>query len=258
MDFLDKILNPNTRRVYRSLWKNHLLPLLQSNTHDPDRMVSHWISCELKPETIRKLLTLYRLYYKEVKGTDVDLKGLSKRVSKLQIPVIVKAWTKQESEEILKITKIWDKPLYNMLLVTLHTGMRKGEMFGLTWEDIDFLNGRINIRRSWAGSTKTGKPRSVPMSKTVEKVLTECYSVGATGHCFKWCEPNFRLKQMCELANVRTLTWHGLRHTFATLALNAKRSPKEVAEMLGHSKVSTTLDLYWSKTGGDIDLGFLD
>jgi integrase len=151
-----------------------------------------------------------------------------------------------------------------MMVVTLHTGMRRGELFGLKWEDIDFAKKKINIVRSYDGPTKSGKPRSVPMSDSAADVLTSCYNgQDDDEHCFNRCDPNPRLKKLqvyvygtLELKR-KTISWHGLRHTFATLALEAGRSPKLVSEMLGHSKVSTTLDLYWNKSGEDLDLGFL-
>jgi integrase len=53
-------------------------------------------------------------------------------------------------------------------------------------------------------------------------------------------------------------TFHSLRHTFATLALESGRSPLLVSQALGHAKVSTTLDIYWSVSKEKLDLGFLD
>ncbi len=244
-----------TFRVYKSLFTNHVEPYLGQGLNMND-MLEGWIEYGLAPATMRKCLNAYKAF-EDASVDQQDTRAILRKILALEPPPAIKAWTKDEAEKLIKMTKQWNPTLYNMLLVTLHTGMRKGEMFGLLWEDVDFLKGKINISRSWDGPTKSRNCRSVPMSSKVEEVLTSCYSVGDTGHCFKRCEPNKKLKEMCEMAEVSVFTWHAARHTFATLALDAGRSPREVADILGHAKVSTTLDLYWSKLGNDMNLDFL-
>lgn len=244
-----------TERVYHSLWVNWVDPCLTSGML-LSNMVEYWTKSQLSPATMKKCLNAYKHYYQYPIDNDAYRRAVRK-INGLAPPPTIKAWTKDEAEKLIQITKQWDPSLYNMLMVTLHTGMRKGELFGLIWDDIDWLKGKINISKSWDGPTKSRNCRRVPMSQTVEEVLTKCYAVGATGHVFTHCEPNGRLKTMCKMAGVSEFTWHAARHTFATLALDAGRSPREVADMLGHAKVSTTLDLYWSKLGGDMNLDFL-
>ena len=255
----DYVGSPETRRTLISLWQNHIVHLtgVKYTGIKPETMVKHWIRDGLKPATIRKLLSIYKRWYKEVHGDELHLAHLVKKVNRMQIPEEVKAWSKEEARKALDTARHLDNDLYQMMLVALHTGLRKGELFGLKGEDVDFVSGHLNVKRSWDGPTKSGRPRTVPMSEDVEKVLGDLYVVGSDDYLFKWCDPNPRLKQICKHAEVRKITWHGLRHTFATLALEARRSPKEVADILGHASVSTTFNLYWSKTGKDMDLGFL-
>jgi integrase len=64
---------------------------------------------------------------------------------------------------------------------------------------------------------------------------------------------------MARKAGIREdFTFHTLRHTFATLALEAGRSPKLVSTTLGHASLATTLNIYWNSSGESLDLGFLD
>jgi len=246
MNFIDGA--PNTKKTSESLFRNWIEPNLQV---EPEKLIAFWEE-NLKPETVRKLVSIYKKWYRWKHGKNIEIKR-----SRANYLPKIKAWTKEEAEKALSVAKAFDSGLYKMMLVTLHTGIRKGELFGLTWEDVDFLNSRVNVQRSWDGPTKSGRPRSIPMSKEVEEVLLSCYNVGDTGKCFRACDPNDRLKRICKISEVREISWHSLRHTFATLALEARRSPKEVADVLGHANVSTTLDLYWSSTGRDMNLDFL-
>ena len=253
--FLKYYKNEATRKVAESLWYTWLsCPGILNDS--PEDVTQYLLDQDLKPATIKKCLYIYkkwRHHYEDQYHEFADIKPMIRHLSRVEDPPTPKAWTKEEAAKALDHAQL-DTNLYNMLVVTLHTGMRKGELFGLEWKDIDFINGRINIRH-----TKSGKPRSIPMSAAVEEVLQSCYIVGVKQDepCFKKCEPNHRLKKLCEMADIRVISWHGARHTFATLALNEGRSPRLVSAMLGHTKVSTTLDLYWGLTGEDLDLSFL-
>lgn len=259
---------PNTIKTQKSLFNKHLKdrvdnPLLL-HTSSTDRLaqaaeefVQQWLEEELSPGTIKQLISLYRRWARWTMGYDIDLSSLSRKIGRLRAPEEVRAWSLDEAKRALEHAKIYDKSLYRMMLFTLHTGVRKGEMFGIRWGDIDLLNSRINVKRSYDGPTKNGKPRSIPMSDKVEELLQNGYIVGAeSDHLFPETNVNYRLKKICKYANIKELTWHGLRHTFATLALQAGRSPKAVQMILGHSHLSETLNKYWSMTGEDMDLGF--
>jgi site-specific recombinase XerD len=73
-------------------------------------------------------------------------------------------------------------------------------------------------------------------------------------------DPNPLLRRLMKKAGIEEngRTWHSLRHSFATLALEAGRSPKLVSLCLGHTKLSTTLDCYWSASREKLDTSFLD
>lgn len=255
MGFIQSIVgSQNTKRTLDSLWRNWL----EDRTDlSPEELVNFWISSNLKPETIRKLLSLYKQWYYWQYKEDIKLTKLVRKVSRMKAASPPKAWTKEEAEKALQFSKNFDFELYKIILFVLHTGARRGEIFGLKWKDIDFVNKKINIQRSWDGPTKTGRPRSIPMSKQVEELLLNSYTGNKEGNCFEFFEPNPRLKNICRMLGIRKITLHGGRHTFCSLALSSGRSPRLVAAMAGHVAVSTTLNLYWQLTGEDLDLDFL-
>ena len=167
--------------------------------------------------------------------------------------------------KVMKMPIAFNSPefeLYDMVRVHLYTGLRRGELLGLVWADIDFLNGVVRVQRSkdlstgLIGPTKTGKYRTVPMNSEVERILTARYNVGVNelNYVFSPRELNPFLSRLCRLTKVPNITVHGLRHTFATTLLESGLSPKVVSEFLGHDKLSTTLDLYWSYLPGKFKL----
>ena len=157
--------------------------------------------------------------------------------------------------------------LYVALVFAINTGMRRGEVFGLQWGDIDIMKSTITVQRSYSGPTKSGRSRVIPINFALEKVILarmplnsyNCLQGSRSQNIIpKTFDPGPRLKRACRKAGVREITFHSLRHTFATLALEAGRSPKLVSVQLGHCSVSTTINLYWNVTGETLDLGFLD
>jgi integrase len=70
-------------------------------------------------------------------------------------------------------------------------------------------------------------------------------------------DPNPRLRAMAKKAGMREdFTFHTLRHSWATIALESGRSPKLVSTTLGHRSLSTTLNLYWGSSGEILDMDF--
>lgn len=263
---------PNTVKTHRSLLRNHITPHLEEymsgrTEEDVDEalflhMLRVWEGKELKPGTIKQLLSLLKIYVKTWLKKEFDTARLTRTVTKMSPRTTVKAWTKEEAQKALDVARQLDPALWRMMLITLHTGIRKGELFGLKWEDIDFLKTQIRVLRSRCalgeGPTKNGEPRVIPMTYPVESMLLERYTVGSEGEfCFKLTDPNRRLSRICEIAEIRKISWHGIRHTTATLALEAGKSPRKVQAIMGHVKLSTLLDIYWNHSGEALDMDFL-
>ncbi|MEW5932381.1 MAG: tyrosine-type recombinase/integrase [Bacillota bacterium] len=154
----------------------------------------------------------------------------------------------------------------------LATGMRLGELLGLTWDDVDLKEGTVHVRRSltlhrvrtWQDPKTPRSQRKVPIDlMTVEvlrqwrkRQLQERLRAGPG-----WNEHNLvfttrrgrplyksavlkALKVIAERAGVPPIRFHDLRHTHATLLLRQGVHPKVVAERLGHAHVSLTLEIY--------------
>jgi integrase len=144
-------------------------------------------------------------------------------------------------------------------------GLRRGEVFGLKWGDIDLEGAVLSVRRALAESgkmkaTKTKRsqrrvnlPRSIVEElrahrdrMAVEK-LAACELVFPS-RCGMPMEPRSLYYQhflpAMKRAGLRRIRFHDLRHTAATIRLAAGDNPKVVQEMLGHTKIETTLGVY--------------
>ena len=143
--------------------------------------------------------------------------------------------------------------IFEMLLMALRTGMRQGELRGLQWPSIDWQMRILTVRHSQCDyqralvSPKSNRERHIPLDSDVYESLFRRKS--KTGYVFTdpHGEPfdskrlNKQLTRLCKQAGLRRITWHVLRHTFATqLAMKGVPLPT-VQALLGHSSITTTM-----------------
>lgn len=152
------------------------------------------------------------------------------------------------------------------LLFTLGTGVRLGESRALLWEDVD-LKAQTAVIRSSAdnqdgtiGPTKTGRIRTIDIPEEVIPQLVihrarkppgERYVFGHAGRPYNSNAPRRWLRLVCASAGVRPLSPHSLRHTYASLTLDAGVPVQDVARQLGHT-VSTCQRVYSHFIGDDL------
>ena len=151
--------------------------------------------------------------------------------------------------------------VYEMYYIELATGLRRGELLGLKWTDIDWKNGIIKVRRQVAkvdgqiveAPLKTKNSyRAVTISQQAIEVLTQQKT--KTNDQYVFPSPNGgpispdsvnnMLKRVLERAGIPKVRFHDLRHAFATIALQNGVDIKTVSGMLGHFSAGFTLDTY--------------
>ena len=170
-------------------------------------------------------------------------------IKKLKVPAYKFDYlTKEDSELLLNQAHM---PWRDIILVALKTGMRKGELMALHWEDINWETRIIAVKRSmYRGeltSTKSNKIRYIPMIPEVYKCLysrkTQKGFVFADeqGGPFNRWRFDDTLYRICRQAGLRKITWHVLRHTFASQLAMAGASIPSVQGLLGHSDIATTM-----------------
>lgn len=186
--------------------------------------------------------------------------------------------TKEQAMALIAVAKTRGQLPHIVILLALSTGMRLGEIFGLQWDCVDLEKGTIFIRRAlitgrklkigeWLQDPKTQKSkRQIPLPTEVAEELRrykawQAEYIAQLGN--KYENNNFvvanmfgrpvdtsnfttrHFKSMLLEAGIdRSVKFHDLRHTHATLLLLEGINPKIVQERLGHSTVTMTLDTY--------------
>lgn len=164
-------------------------------------------------------------------------------------------------EEIDKILSIKGFSLQkNMVNLAFRTGMRIGEILTLKWEDINIESGFLTVRRTLStytnGKAEICPPKTKYSKRRIDldiKTLKMLENIEKKGD-FIFCKNdktifsrqyiNQVFRKMCKNAGVPYRCFHSLRHTHATILLAANVNPKVVQIRLGHSTISTTLDIY--------------
>jgi integrase len=165
-----------------------------------------------------------------------------------------------------------------LLCLALSVGLRRGELAGLRWHDIDFEQSTITVRRSvvdqivWRGKTEASQ-RPLPMDPRIAMLLNQWRSVSRYVHSQDYvfaADSNRaglkRGKQPVSLAKimqyriqpvaqrvgiVKKIGWHTLRHSFATSLYRNGEGIKVVQELLRHSSCRITLDVYAQAVNAD-------
>lgn len=173
---------------------------------------------------------------------------------------------------------------YDFFHTELTTGLRRGEICGLQWSDFNEKTGRLQVRRSVTsrrgqpvrvGTTKTNAgTRSILLPRSTAELLRERKANSYSQWIFHNpvrpempmtpSTPYHKLKKILKDAELPSIRFHDLRHTFATHALAKGVDPKTLSGILGHTNASFTLDTYTHVTGdmqkkaSEIVGGFLD
>ena len=152
---------------------------------------------------------------------------------------------------------------YELFLLDLATGLRRGELMALQWDDLDFKTGVLNVNKQ-IYDVKGELQLSTPKTKTSIRKLTLPPAVVAVLKEYReavnsqWmfpspvkedspmtpCAVRRRLQLILEHAGCKHVRFHDLRHTFATLSLQNGMDVKTLSAMLGHVSAATTLDIY--------------
>ena len=273
-----KIPALKTRSVekYEGLYKNYIqyAPFFYENIKDIKQSdVKIWYNNEELPrgtiQTIHALIkgTFKMAYEDELLNKNVlsSLKAPKTKVTKNK-KGNYKILTKQEQEifvDYLLKADTKDEPLKYLILFTLFTGLRLGEVLSLNKTDIK--DNKVTINKSVEMVPKEGKYiqelgtpktetsyRDVPIPKKIIKLLEEMEENNSdllfpdekTGKYIFQHRPNRRVQSICKKLNINIITFHSLRHTYTTRLFESNVNLKTVQTLLGHKDLITTSNIY--------------
>lgn len=251
-------LKATTKRVYKSHIENCIIPIigkipLKNLSAD---ILQHFINnLELSAATVKTVFSILKsaLSAAEDKGYITNI------WSKVKVPKkntdIVRILTESEQvrlESVLNTNEdigIW---------VCLYTGLRIGEMCALKWKNIDFEASVLTVAGTQARTEKglevtspksESSKRKIPIPAFLLEKLrsvphTSEYVLSKNHKAYDTRSYRRYFKRVLEKAELPDIKYHSLRHTFATRALEVGMDYKTLSEILGHSTVAITLDLY--------------
>ncbi|MDL2277098.1 site-specific integrase [Parabacteroides sp. OttesenSCG-928-G07] len=264
----------STYSSYMLLVENHLLPRFGNKFSVEESDVQEFVFRKLDEGLSQKTVKDILIVLKMILQFGVKGKLLEDRQFNIQFP------TEREKHEIEVLSRANQKKIMNYvqehfnfknlgIYICLSAGIRIGEICALTWDDVDTETGIIHIRKTIQriyiieedsrhtelilDTPKTKNAiRDIPMCQDLLKILKPIKKIVNSSFFIltndaKPTEPrtyrNYYKKLMQKL-NIPELKFHGLRHSFATRCIESKCDYKTVSVILGHSNISTTLNLY--------------
>lgn len=229
-------------------------PLAAQTIHHHYRTLNMIFSCALKLEYIRR---------NPMVAVNSPKLGHNK----------VEALSNEEAEQFFLCLNSCDVEFQCLLMLFITTGIRRGELCGLQWRDLDLDNGLLKVERNVTYTKASGivvsEPktiksiRTIPMTSSMIEILKlykkqfvreyenitieNCFVFPSNSSALRPRDPHAvtrRVKRFMKRSGLPDMSPHDLRHSCGTLLLNSGADVKSVQEILGHADAQTTLNFY--------------
>lgn len=280
-------VRPRTHERYEEIVRLHIIPTigdmpLQKLT--PQRLQKLYSDKQKEGYAPVTVIAIHNLLHKAL-DTAVRWELLSQNVcDKVSPPRRVrpemKSLTPEQAQQLLEAAR--GHPQEALFILAISTGMRRGELLGLKWQDINFAEKTLQVRRilsrvptkqveELGKSYIEAEPKTKQSRRSIaladlaidalkrhrERQLEMREKAGAAWeeHDYVFCTPLGKhlhpghdaleaLKTLLKKAGLPDIRFHDLRHSAATMLLSMGTHPKVVQELLGHTQISMTMDIY--------------
>jgi integrase len=278
----------STYRVYGSLIRNHIakeigdVKLKDLKTRHLQEILNDRFDNGLNSGSVKLIYAVANKGLKQAVKEKLIYNNPAKAIElpKKQEEQKLHTWNKKQVNEFLARAK--DHRYYMIFFLAVNTGMRRGELLGLKWEDIDFNKKRLEVKRQAIRTDKgiiLKKPKTeagnrvIPITDNIIKELKKHkirqnenklalgsnYKDRDLVNCNKVGKPinpvntYIEFKKISRSINLPEIKLHDLRHTFSSLFLENGGNIKTLQQILGHSSISVTMDTYSHVTDEMLD-----
>jgi integrase len=279
LEVIKPTLRYSTWLRHEQIVRLHVLPLLGAvalvdlTPDDLERLYADRLASGMAAQSVRRIhVTLHKAMRRANRQGIVERNVVALVDPPRLAHVEMRTLTAAEAKRFLAASR--PDRLHALFVLAVTSGMRQGELIGLRWHQVD-LDRRLLRITAGAALTETGREIAETKTRRSRRPITltdlavralECHRSlqfdERAAHGLEWNEldlvfPNRAgrllnganllhrdFHSILEAAGLPRLRFHDLRHTFATLALEAGIHPRVVSDMLGHASVQLTLDRY--------------
>jgi len=256
---------PSALRAYRQALEGKLIPALGglrlSSVTRPviqdfvDRLVEQGLSPSTVRNTILPLRAIFRRAVARMEVGENPTKGLTLPAVRGRRDRVARP---QEAAALIEALELADRAIY---ATALYAGLRRGELRGLRWKDVDFERNLIRVERGWDDREGEIEPKSragrrrVPLAEPLRSVLIEHRLSQASGaeelvftgqagrpFCSGWVAE--RVANVWRARVLEPIGLHECRHNYAAFMIAAGVNAKALSTYMGHSSITITLDRY--------------
>lgn len=230
---------------------------------DIENFLAYLLEQDIAPATAAKYLRTLKTVLKWAVQWGYLVKNPAEFVPMPRIPK--KEMDYLTPSEIERLIAATDERYRCLIMTACYTGLRQGEILGLQWGDIDFVNKRIYVRRTWQESRfyepkSRHSRRAVAIPDTLVQELKIHQARQAVELATNACNLVFPSEKgtpldrhnllsrilwpALKLAGLRRIRFHDLRHSYAAALISSGKNIKWVQKQLGHSSIMVTMDTY--------------